>query len=472
MPKLSALPDIHPIIEWFELSGVNGYKTLRLETPNCVKIVAAENGTGKTTLLNALYSILTMNISKLMSIEFVSLKLKLRYRGEIVIYKHELIPKAQTRVMRAISELKDLGLSEKKISKNLHYLLSNKLTLDEFGDSEVFGETYYNTHIGRQELLDLYEILLTHSYLNEASFRLMQEVETALDGISVLYLPTFRRIEAEFKLETQKEPDHFVLAYEDDAEDEQLIWFGMNDVVSKLEEFKESIKSITFDSYSTLSAQSLEELLEPSFKRPAPIDPDDYNFKSQLSLVLARLGHAGGQTEAKIDDLIFSEDINEAEYDGLRTHIHRIISIYGSTQQQEQLIESFVSVINSYWRSSLLPAGALPEKEFNFDKFALEVSVSNNITSDVLDLNNLSSGEKQIVAIFAKLYLQQNKKFIVLIDEPELSLAIAWQKRLLVDILESPSCSQLVAITHSPFVFDNELDIYADSMIVKRDLQR
>lgn len=41
----------HPLLEHFELRGVNKYKHLILGMPNAIKIVAAENGTGKTTLL-------------------------------------------------------------------------------------------------------------------------------------------------------------------------------------------------------------------------------------------------------------------------------------------------------------------------------------------------------------------------------------------------------------------------------------
>lgn len=58
------------------------------------------------------------------------------------------------------------------------------------------------------------------------------------------------------------------------------------------------------------------------------------------------------------------------------------------------------------------------------------------------------------------------KKYLVLIDEPELSLSIDWQQKFLPDILKAPSCEQLIAITHSPFTFENELDRYAGFMRV------
>lgn len=467
MPKISEISDFPPIIEWFELSGVNNYKTLRLENQHCIKIIAAENGTGKTTLLNALHAVLSLNLSILSNINFHRLNLKLINQDEIILYRHELFEKNRNKTAGAVKELQALGVTERKLRKNLNYIKQNNLSIEEFTDTPHFNETYLSTSVGKSELIGLYTKLIDH-YPNDISNYLARSIEGSLGDISILYLPTFRRIEAEFELEKNKDHTPYRLTHDDDVDSDQLIWFGMNDVTKKLEEYKENIKSITFDSYSTLSAQSLEELLTPSTKRPALIVGSDPEFRSQLNLVLARLGHAGGETEARIYDLIYTGQINEPSYDGLRTHIHRIISIYASTQNQEQLIERFVYIVNSYWQNSIqLDDG--PEKEFIFDKLELEVSVKNYINDEDLDLNSLSSGEKQIVAIFAKLYLQQNKKFIILIDEPELSLAIPWQKRLLTDILESPSCAQLIAITHSPFIFDNDLDVYADSLMVQRD---
>jgi predicted ATPase len=86
-----------------------------------------------------------------------------------------------------------------------------------------------------------------------------------------------------------------------------------------------------------------------------------------------------------------------------------------------------------------------------------------------ISLNALSSGEKQMISLFAKLFLYPKRK-LVLIDEPELSLSIDWQTSILVDVLNAPLCEQVVAITHSPFVFENELDPFARPLIVKHEI--
>lgn len=85
-----------------------------------------------------------------------------------------------------------------------------------------------------------------------------------------------------------------------------------------------------------------------------------------------------------------------------------------------------------------------------------------------VSLDDLSSGEKQVVSLMAKLYLSEAPKF-VMIDEPELSLSMDWQRKIIPDFIKSGSVVQLLAITHSPFVFENELDPVAGPLTIKRN---
>ena len=65
----------------------------------------------------------------------------------------------------------------------------------------------------------------------------------------------------------------------------------------------------------------------------------------------------------------------------------------------------------------------------------------------------------------AKIYLDDGIK-IILIDESELWLSIPWQKKVLRSMLGSGTVAQLLAITHSPFIFDNELEANATQLEV------
>src|SRR5690606_35357785 len=81
-----------------------------------------------------------------------------------------------------------------------------------------------------------------------------------------------------------------------------------------------------------------------------------------------------------------------------------------------------------------------------------------------IEFSDLSSGEKQIVSLFSHIYLSDLEKYIVIIDEPELSLSVSWQKRFLADIARIDKCKGLISVTHSPFIFENELEKYAHGL--------
>ncbi|EKI3603217.1 ATP-binding protein, partial [Salmonella enterica subsp. enterica serovar Cerro] len=96
------------------------------------------------------------------------------------------------------------------------------------------------------------------------------------------------------------------------------------------------------------------------------------------------------------------------------------------------------------------------------------VVVYDDFSGDRIQLNDLSSGEKQVISLMSILYLYDNNNKIILIDEPELSLSLPWQKLLLPDIDQCNTVSQVIAITHSPFIFDNELAVNATAMKVTK----
>lgn len=83
----------------------------------------------------------------------------------------------------------------------------------------------------------------------------------------------------------------------------------------------------------------------------------------------------------------------------------------------------------------------------------------------MIQLGSLSSGEKQVVAIFAHImFYRRRENLFVIVDEPELSISVEWQEKILVDILKCRPCTGLFAVTHSPFIFDNELRSDAHSI--------
>ena len=67
----------------------------------------------------------------------------------------------------------------------------------------------------------------------------------------------------------------------------------------------------------------------------------------------------------------------------------------------------------------------------------------------------LSSGEKQMLAILLTVLVEDNQPCVLFMDEPEVSLHIEWQKRLIDLCLELNPNVQIILTTHSPAVVMN-----------------
>ncbi len=67
----------------------------------------------------------------------------------------------------------------------------------------------------------------------------------------------------------------------------------------------------------------------------------------------------------------------------------------------------------------------------------------------------LSSGEKQMLAILLTVLVEDEQPYVLFMDEPEVSLHIEWQKRLIDLILELNPNVQIILTTHSPALIMN-----------------
>lgn len=88
-----------------------------------------------------------------------------------------------------------------------------------------------------------------------------------------------------------------------------------------------------------------------------------------------------------------------------------------------------------------------------------------------IDANKLSSGEKQLLIILLTVLLEDGLEYVLLMDEPEISLHISWQYELLNWILELNPNVQLILTTHSPSIFSDgwgEKAIYMEDITTKK----
>ena len=101
-------------------------------------------------------------------------------------------------------------------------------------------------------------------------------------------------------------------------------------------------------------------------------------------------------------------------------------------------MRDFVSISNEY----------LTDKRLELD---ITKGVSIQITDGELEPSLLSSGEQHLLLLFLNVFTSSDQSRLFLIDEPELSLNVKWQRQLvdsLVDLTHNTQCQFLLA-THS-----------------------
>ena len=82
---------------------------------------------------------------------------------------------------------------------------------------------------------------------------------------------------------------------------------------------------------------------------------------------------------------------------------------------------------------------------------------------EILTPYQLSSGEKQMLVIMLTVLVENGEHYALLMDEPEISLHIEWQKGLLNLIRELNPNVQIILSTHSPaLIMDGWMDIVTE----------
>ena len=75
-----------------------------------------------------------------------------------------------------------------------------------------------------------------------------------------------------------------------------------------------------------------------------------------------------------------------------------------------------------------------------------------NLSEDKFDINELSSGEKQLFLRTLAIRMLNPENSIILIDEPELSLHPKWQQRIVDVYRKIGENNQIIIATHSPHI--------------------
>ena len=376
-----------------------------------VNIIIGRNGTGKTTFMNILQSVLSVDIDGIMNTNFDRIEIKLKHNNSIKTIKARKIENPNFPIQTL-----EYQISQSKYQARL--IPSDDRRMSP-GFRRRMQEECEQIKIKLAELVSL-------SSLSVYRLRNGQDYEVRDKNGTRAIAPV------DFKLgELLQDLTHYQLDLSQKARD--VATKLQKDVLASILYSKEDLKHKGY----ILSYDKEKERtdLVAAYKRLNAIDDD---VKQKINF------HVGAIDEAikKINNQ--SGDINFASLEALRK-TQSIIKMSLKAEEETSHIFAQITLFLETLRSFI------PDKTFQFIGGLLKISS----LDENIDCSELSSGEKQLLILFIETLLQRQKPFVFLTDEPELSLHIAWQRKIIPAIRHINPNAQIIAATHSPEIASN-----------------
>lgn len=441
----------------FRVVGLRGRQEIKATIRNNTLVLVGENGSGKTTFLRIMFYFLSGRFSSLMQFEFS--------------YISATISKKNYRVNRKDFEKSFSGVDSNIIARlpvSARQRIRNAEAHGFFDEANALIRSYLPRTIATSQL----------ALFDEKTLKQVSDVQSnVISSIKsqILYLPTYRRIERELSgifsgidLDDARRRGASIPQSETDESYIELVEFGMADVQKAIHNTLEAIRGFANAGLNSLTLSYLGDVVNQDYLLTARQEISSASDET-VSAVLNRVGSTILNDEHKQhlrEIVLTAKDVANVptEHDQIIYHYFtKLLSFQALLQEKEKQIVAFCELCSNY----------IVDKKFVYDgrrfSFRIEWAGAEISDAEVLELSeeklkkrtvalsDLSSGEKQIVSLFSHLYLSGKEKFFVLIDEPELSLSVPWQRRFLEDIRKGAFCSGLIAVTHSPFIYDNSL---------------
>lgn len=444
-------------IESLEVLGLHGRFDMGMEFSEGVNIVYGANGAGKTTMLHILANTANFDLERFTALAFHSICMKVAGGPEIVISAepshdgdhlaqisllldgvkvielqhrealNEGNERGRVREMRRLQALK----TEMKIPLEVTYFPAFR-TMSEAWSSIDFAELRQNGFQRRRGLPPEVRRQMSSHRDFETSERWREfEVQTAL--AREIFGPFVPQIRYPSPREIQR-----------DLDDE------IRRAQNRLAGGDQFLLSETFQGvFSAISRRDSDDRNET--RSPEEIWGSIRNQLDELQTLQSEYGlpDLGSDFDALRSDIGSPTELTRSDSDTTT----RVLSVYEyvlaermkNLQEAFDAVRAYITAVNRFFQEKQLVTASTNEDD---SVPRLHIKYEDGTLSE---LDTLSSGERQVAGLIysASRVAQGN---VVLVDEPELSLHIDWQRTIIKAMVEQLPSKQVIVCTHSPVV--------------------
>lgn len=428
------------ILSHVTINGLWGKPPINLKFNDSVNFMVGQNGTGKTTIINLIAAALSADFEKIDRIDFTSMELILKplKRGKntkISITKTQKsgLPYFDINyIVKTGSDGKPQAYDLDRLAEERHYrgvparhMRELMMRSGGFADlNRTLGELVQVTHLSVNRVVVDFKAEVRPS----SEKNITNPVDQKLDAIINQLVRLFSKLDRESAdAATNFQRDSFV----------SLLSIETTSL------FKSAVQKLQTSKEADSLNRALNEIGVDQKKTSSVISALFKNFD------VARQKIQNGEGMSLQEFMVLASALRAnslvQKYDALQIQRRNIFS----------LRDSFLEEVNKLFA----PRKTIAINERN----ELEAKSQDGRVIRPMDL---SSGEKQLLIILGEALLQDRQSVIFIADEPELSLHVSWQEKLVPAITRINSNAQIIFATHSPDI----VGAYVSSISVMEDI--
>lgn len=428
-----------------KLFGLFDYH-ITLDTTENITILTGPNGYGKTTILNIIYHFFNQQFSYFQKLNFESINFEFSENKRMELTKKEkkailtnntaIFPRVYTDIHINFFD------SEKKIGtfiydSELRELIANELknffSLRQI-EEDLWINTRTNEKISLNNFLNLYKEQLPEHFISLIKKKQSEEKNNPiiifLNSLNIYLIKEQRLLHKIFGRD--KEEDTF-----------------LNTIELYAEELKKLIEE------KQLEAYQITQKLDSSFPKrliETKTVIDEATFKERFAKLKNK--------QSKLQQ--FGITTVEQEIPDYNTESAKVLSVYLNDSEEK------LSVYDDLLTKIDLFVSIISQKDFAFKTLQISsgkgFSFYQNKTLQPLSLTDLSSGEQHEVVLLYELLFKTASNTLILIDEPEISLHVIWQKAFIDDLKKIAKLKKIsfLVSTHSPQIINNYWELTRD----------
>lgn len=407
-----------------EAVKVHGRLSYSIEFREGVNILHGSNGAGKTTLLHIINNALSGDFRSFASLGFDTIRLTLSDHLELILKRteHQINVKLDGVVLDHFNTLK----AQKARSDPDNEIEFNDIAESLPGSfyfpafrSILEAGFFFEAPFARRSSED-YEMHFFFSQTRGKRGYFNRHITSQIFGsfVPVINFPSLVDIEKRLSLEYDKA--------------------------------SAEVARVDRDLLTTIFVKVFEQIL----LNPSSVKEDMKNTEQsikeieQLILKLQTEFQFGEQHYSRIRELLHRSDVSHGQGFEVILDIYRESLATRVKAQEDSFagLARYIESVNDFLQGKVMELR--PTDRRSPRENALRIRFQDGQEAPI---KSLSSGERQIVTLlYAATHMSDQK--VVLIDEPELSLHVDWQRELLPRMQKQLGSRQIIACTHSPII--------------------